>query len=81
MESYDVNVYPDYFTDAEQQYLISNICAYSAIAIWVVDLGITILCAQKVRNSLYTGNLSRLSIGSWVQGSTRTTFLSMNYRF
>jgi len=80
-ESFDVNVYPDYFTEAEQQYLISNIFAYSAIAIWVIDLGVTVLRAKKVQKSLYTGNLSRVSIGSGYQGSTRTTFLTMNYRF
>jgi len=81
MESYDVNVYPDYYSDAEQQYLISNIFAYSAIAIWVIDLGVTILCAEKVRKSLYSGNLSHMSIGSGYQSNTGTAFLTMNYRF
>jgi len=81
MESYDVNVYPDYFTEAEQQYLISNICAYTAIAIWVIDLGVTVLCTEKMRKSLYTGNLSRVSVGSGYQGSTGTAFVTMNYRF
>jgi len=80
-ESFDVNVYPDYFAKAEQQYLISNICAYSAIAIWVIDLGVTALRAEKVQKSIRMGNLSHFSIGSGFQGSTRTTFLTMNYRF
>jgi hypothetical protein len=71
----------DYFSTAEQQYLISNILGCSAIAIWVVDLGITALRAQKVRNSITGRNLSRLSVGSGYQSTTNTTFLTLNYRF
>jgi hypothetical protein len=80
-ESIDVNVYPDYFKRSEQQYLISNMCAYSAIAIWVIDLGVVAFRAQKVSRSIPGQNLTRVSIGSGYQGSTITAFVSLNYRF
>jgi hypothetical protein len=79
--SYDVTEYTDYFNKAEQQYLISNLCAYSAIAIWVIDLGIVALRSQKIRKSMPARNLSRLSVGSGYHGSTNTSFVTLNYRF
>jgi len=71
----------DYFSTAEQQYLTSNILGCTAIAIWVIDLGITVLRVQRIRNSISGRNLSRLSVGSGYQSNTNTTFLTMNYRF
>jgi hypothetical protein len=79
--SLDMNESQDYFDKAEQQYLISNICAYTAIAIWVVDLGIVTLRDLQVRKSMSDQKLSRLSVGPGYHGSTRTAFVALNYRF
>jgi hypothetical protein len=80
-ESMVIDESADYFNKAEQQYLASNILAYSAIAIWVVDLGIVILRDRQVRKSMSGQTLSRLSVGSGYQSITHTAFVTLNYRF
>jgi hypothetical protein len=80
-ESFVMEESADYFDKAEQQYLISNICGFSALGIWIIDLGVVFLRDRQVRKTMPDRTLSRLSVGSGYHNSTRTAFVTLNYRF
>jgi hypothetical protein len=79
--SMDIQESQDLFDKANQHYLISNICAYTAAAIWVVDLGAVILRDRHVRKSAQEMKLSHLSVGAGYHAGTQSAFVAMNYRF
>jgi hypothetical protein len=71
----------NYFNNAETQVLISNICAYSAIAIWVVDLGVVAIRANHLHKSMADRNLSYITFGTAYATGFYAPGLSVKYHF
>jgi hypothetical protein len=71
----------NYFNKAETQVLISNICAYSAIAIWVVDLGAVAIRANHLHKSISDKNLGYITFGTAYSNGFKAPGLSVKFHF
>jgi len=70
-----------YFDNAKTQDNISKAFAWSAAAIWVVDLGIVGIKAGRMKKSYAKNKLSAFSISSCIDPNTDTPMLSLYYNF
>jgi len=81
MNSMDPIESDNYFNNAETQRLVSSVCAYSAIAIWVIDLGAVAIRANHLRKSMPDRNLSYITIGTAYYTGINSPGLSLKYHF
>ncbi|UCH14011.1 MAG: hypothetical protein JSV22_13015 [Bacteroidales bacterium] len=71
----------DYWQDAVDQGDISKVFAYSAAAIWVVNLGIVTIKATSMNKAYKRSRLNAISVSPRIDSSTYTPMLSLNYKF
>ncbi|MBN1415701.1 MAG: hypothetical protein JW973_11420 [Bacteroidales bacterium] len=70
-----------YFDTGKKQYTASNVLGWSALAIWVADLGITWVITSKMKNSAIKSKLSSFSVRTSYNGSANTPMVSFFYTF
>ena len=71
----------DYYDDAVRLGDISNIFAFSAAGIWIIDLGIVAIQASSMNKSYRKSKKSTFSINTKVDKRTDTPLISLQYKF
>ena len=70
-----------YFDTSKRNFTVSKVCAWSAVAIWAVDLGVLGLKASKMKKTASVNRLKSLSIESKFDYLSSTHQLSVCYKF
>jgi hypothetical protein len=84
LESSDINKTGEmdaYYNTGKKQYTASNVLAWSAITIWVADLGVTWFLTSKVRRSAANSKSGSFSVGSSYDYYADTPLISIFYTF
>ncbi|MBN1414300.1 MAG: hypothetical protein JW973_04305 [Bacteroidales bacterium] len=81
LNSYNVSEFDPYYDDASRQRTISRVFGWSALVIWVADMGLVTLKAINVDKKLKNATMSHIRIGSYIDCNTSTTCLSLYYSF
>jgi hypothetical protein len=84
LESSDINntdVMDAYYNTGKKHYTASNVLAWSAITIWVADLGLTWLLTSKAQRSAANLKSGTFSVGSSFDYYTDTPSFSIFYTF
>jgi len=81
LDSSRTDEFDTYYNTGEKQYHASKVLAWSAVAIWVTDLGITWIKAAKMKSSGTKSKLSSFSVGSSFNDSANTQVITLVYTF
>ena len=81
LESFNEGESDSYFNTGQKQYNASKALAWTAAAIWAVDLGLVWMKASKMKKSQSKSKLHSFSVGSSFDYSANTTVVSFLYTF
>jgi hypothetical protein len=84
LESSDINKTDEmdaYYNTGKKQYTASSVLAYSAITIWVADLGLTWFLTSKMQRSAAHSKSGSFSVGSSFDYYADTPMISIFYTF
>jgi hypothetical protein len=81
LDSSKADEFDDYFTTGEKQYHVAKVLAWSAVAIWLADIGITWIKASKMKSYATKSKLTLLSVGSTFNNFAHTPQITLVYTF
>jgi hypothetical protein len=84
LETSDINntgEMDDYYNTGKKQYTASNVLAWSALTIWVADLGLTWFLTSKAQRSVLNSGSGSFSVGTSFDYYADTPMISIFYTF
>lgn len=81
LNSFDADKVSSYFDTGKSQYTTSRVLAWSAVAIWVADLGIVWLKSAKMNTPLSKNSRASFSVGPSFSGNLNAPIICCFYNF